>query len=183
MNEPVVVCVLKSDRRLSHDFTRIGDTQWTAVIDNPSKVGSLDQFHDEEVLAIDGASIGCANDVRVVDLSDGAHFLSESGHRLLGPQFVARQDLKRDVLCQMDMNRLVNGAHSPFADLLQKAVIAQPLACFGVFVDIGRRGRISLAEPGSLPQLLELWFLEKAFGANPLAKLLQQIALFALKRR
>ena len=103
MNEPVVVRVLKSDRRLSHDFTRIGYIEWPPIMDDSSEVSSLNQFHDEEVLAIDRARVRGANDVRVIDLSNGPHFLSESGYRLLGPQLVARQDLQRDVLRQMDM--------------------------------------------------------------------------------
>ena len=98
MNQSLVVCMLQSDCRLSHDFTRIGYVEMPPGMDNPGKVSSLDQFHDEKVVAVDRASIECTNDVRVIDLSDGSHFLSESAHGLLGPQLIAREDLERNVL-------------------------------------------------------------------------------------
>ncbi|MDA9934788.1 hypothetical protein N9B88_03370 [Rubripirellula sp.] len=87
------------------------------------------------------------------------------------------------MLRQMDMERLINGAHSPFADLLHQAVIAQPLARFQRLLDIGRGDLVRLTELGSIPKLLELWLLEKAFGTDKFAHLIHQIVLLALHRR
>jgi hypothetical protein len=67
--------------------------------------------------------VGRGYDIRVIDLSDGPRFLSESLHGWSGPQFACREDLERDVLCQMDMERLVDGAHSPFAELVQDSAL------------------------------------------------------------
>jgi hypothetical protein len=52
-----------------------------------------------------------------------------------------------------------------------------------MLLDIGRGDRVSLTEPGRIPQLFKFWFLEEAFGADAVAELLQQVALLALKRR
>ncbi len=80
MNEPNIVGVLQANRSLAHDLARICHIECSAVVNDSRQVCTLDQFHNEKVLAIDCSGVGSTDNVGMIYSPDCTHFLAKSFH-------------------------------------------------------------------------------------------------------
>jgi len=124
MHQAPFIGVLQTDRRLAHRFASIGDRKRAISLEQASEVQTFDVFHDQKVTAFRLSGVVRHDDVRVIEPTDGADFLFETGHRDF-VDAVGFEELERDLFSQFHVASAINVAHTPFAEQFKNLVLPE----------------------------------------------------------
>ena len=127
VDQPVLVGVLQPEGRLPDQLAGVGDRQRPAVLHQLIEVQAVDEFHHQELRAVDLAGVECADDVRMVNRADDLHLALEAGDGLRVIEQPLRQDFQGHGLVELDVPGPIDRAHAAFAQLLEQFVVAQRL--------------------------------------------------------
>ena len=111
-------CAAESARQICVPMatTRSGAMR-ALVAQHLAEVEAVEALHDEVDVAVGrGARVGDVDDVGVADLGRGARLAAEARHQVRLPRELRVQDLERDLLADLDVLGLVDGAHAAGAE-------------------------------------------------------------------
>ncbi len=108
--------------QLHRDSERLPERQALAADEDVQRV-ALDTLHGDEAHAVGFCDVVDRDDIGVVQRRSGLGFPHEPPAALRVRHFVGGQDLEGHQAVQVFVARLVDGAHPPFAELLEDGVV------------------------------------------------------------
>ena len=113
---PSAVRARDSARDLARDVERAAELEGP-LRDHLAQRVPFDELENEEERAVlELAEVGGGGDVRMVDVRGGHRLALEAGDHLRQAAHLGVKDLHREALAHVGVLRLVDGAHSPFAE-------------------------------------------------------------------
>jgi len=89
------------------------------------EAATLDVTHAEEQLAIEITDLVDGDDVGVIEIRDGFRFRAETLHLVFTGETSGENGLQGDGAVQLDLARLVDGAHAALGDAFEQFVITE----------------------------------------------------------
>jgi hypothetical protein len=127
VNQSVLVCVLESDCRLTHQFTGDRNRQRTCPANQAGQIDSIDKIHRQIVKPVGVTRIRGPDYIRVIEPPDHFHLALEAGDHSRIADTTWRKQLDRHPLLQSDVLGTVNQTHPTSPDPLERLVMTESL--------------------------------------------------------